>query len=113
MGDSRRTVFLALLASAALRGQAPDPQDPQHRNNFPPHPGEGDVKLPNGKSQKDAIAKQNHEQALKDAQALVDLAQQLKDDIDRAGQYVVPVSALKKTEEVEKLAKRIRGRLRT
>ena len=112
MSGSRRHLFLALFASGTLRVQAQDPQDPQHRNNFPPRPEE-DSKLPNGKSQKDAIAKQNHEQALKDAQTLVDLAQQLKDDIDRAGQYVVPVSALKKTEEVEKLAKRIRGRLRT
>jgi hypothetical protein len=113
MSGSRRNVVFAFLISAALRGQIPDPQDPQHRNNFPRPPEDGDTKLPNGKSQKDAIAKQNHEQAVKDAQALVDLAQQLKDDIDKAGQYVVPVSALKKTEELEKLAKRIRSRLRT
>ncbi|HEY6986768.1 MAG TPA: hypothetical protein VH369_00210, partial [Bryobacteraceae bacterium] len=68
--------------------------------------------LPNGKSQKNAMAKQNHEEALKDAEDLVTAAQQLQDEIKKAGSYVVPVESLKKTEEIEKLARRIRGRLK-
>jgi hypothetical protein len=32
--------------------------------------------------------------------------------LQRAGNYVVPVSSVKKTEEIEKLARRIRGRLK-
>ncbi len=31
---------------------------------------------------------------------------------EKAGNYVVPVASVKKTEEIEKLARRIRGRLK-
>ena len=72
----------------------------------------GRHRLPNGKSQKDAIAKQNHEEALKDAGDLVAAARELQDQLRKAGSYVVPVESVKKTEEIEKLARRIRGRLK-
>ena len=71
-----------------------------------------DPRLPDGKSQKNAIAKEQHEQALKDADQLVAMAQDLRDEIKQAGTFVVPLSSVKKTEEIEKLAKRIRGRLK-
>jgi len=76
------------------------------------HKPDEDAKLPNGKSQKDAIAKQNHESALKDASDLVEAAKTLEEELKNAGSYVVPVSSVKKTEEIEKLARRIRGRLK-
>ncbi|MBV9406986.1 MAG: hypothetical protein JO211_16680, partial [Acidobacteriaceae bacterium] len=66
----------------------------------------------NGKSQKDAIAKQEHEHALKDAEDLVAVAQQLRDELQKSGDYVVSMSSVKKTEEIERLARRIRGRLK-
>ena len=87
-------------------------QDPQLPN--PQLPGlhdEDDHKLPNGKSQKDAMAKSEHDKALKEATDLLALAQQLKDEIQKAGDHVVPMSSVKKTEEIEKMARRIRGRL--
>ncbi|MDQ2843069.1 MAG: hypothetical protein M3Y72_18925 [Acidobacteriota bacterium] len=69
--------------------------------------------MPNGKSQKNAIAKEEHEQALKDAQQLVNVAEELRNELQRAGTFVVPLASVKKTEEIEKLAKRIRGRLKS
>lgn len=109
---SRRTVIVSLLASAALPAQVEEPQQqPRDRQPFPPNPEE-DRKLPNGKSQKDAIAKDEHEKALKDADDLVAMAEQLRDEIKRAGDFVVPVGSVKKTEEIEKLARKIRGRLK-
>jgi len=59
------------------------------------------------------MAKEQHEQALKDANELISIAQQLRDELQKAGDYVVPFSSVKKTEQIEKLAKRIRGRLRS
>ncbi len=106
---SRRTIVASFLASAAARGQSSAQQ--QETPPFPPKPGE-DRKLPDGKSQTDAIAKSDHEKALKDADDLVAMAEQLRDELKRAGDYVVPVSSVKKTEEIEKLARRIRGRLK-
>jgi hypothetical protein len=71
-----------------------------------------DPRLPDGRSQKNAIAKQQHDEALKDAERLIATAEDLRDELRKAGMFVVPVSSVKKTEEIEKLAKRIRGRLR-
>ena len=71
-----------------------------------------DPRLPDGRSQKNAIAKQQHEQALKEADKLIATAEELRDELRKAGTYVVPVASVKKTEEIEKLARRIRGRLK-
>jgi len=111
MSSTRRAALFALTVSAmAPAQQQGEGQDQQHLP-LPPNPGE-DTKLPNGKSQKDMIAKQEHERALKDANDLLTVAQQLKDELQKAGEYVVPVSSVKKTEEIERLARRIRGRLK-
>ena len=111
MDHTRRATLLSLAAAPLIaNAQEEEPRDPR----FPriPRTPDDDARLPNGKSQKNAMAKQNHEEALKDAEDLVVAAQQLQDEIKKAGSYVVPVESLKKTEEIEKLARRIRGRLK-
>ncbi len=112
-GRTRRGALLSLVASVVFAAQDPDQeQDPRHPHLPPaPNPDE-DQKLPNGKSQKDEIAKQNHEQSMKDAETLLSTAQELRDQLQKAGNYVVPLECVKKTEEIEKLARRIRGRLK-
>ena len=77
-------------------------------------PGEDDqeVVLPNGKLQRDEIAKAEHQQNLRDAADLAELAEQLKIDLEKNDRYVVSMATIKKTDDIEKLAKRIRGRLR-
>jgi hypothetical protein len=72
---------------------------------------EGDAPLPAGKSQQDAILKADHERDLKDAAQLIELAEQLKEELEKNDRHVLSISSLKKTEEIEKLAKRIRSRL--
>ncbi len=113
MGRTRRTALLTLTAPllAAATPQFPDTPPPRHG---PPdlHKPDEDTKLPNGKSQKDAIAKQNHEASMKDAADLVEAAKSLEEELKSAGSYVVPVASVKKTEEIEKLARRIRSRLK-
>jgi Zn-dependent oligopeptidase len=111
MSRTRRRALLTLLLSPTLSAQGQFPADQRRPDPFPKLPEE-DRKLPNGKSQKDAIAKQNHEQSLKDANDLVEAARSLRDELQRAGTYVVPLNSVKKTEEIEKLARRIRGRLK-
>jgi hypothetical protein len=71
-----------------------------------------DVRLPNGKVQRDEIVKADHEQNLKDAAQLADLAEQLKQELEKNDRYILSISSLKKTDEIEKLAKKIRSRLR-
>ena len=73
---------------------------------------EEDVLLPNGKSQKEEILKAEHRQNIKDAADLAELAEQLKIDLEKNDRYIVSMATLKKTDDIEKLAKRIRARLR-
>lgn len=118
MDRTRRHALLALAAGtcfaqnqlSASRAQIPDAQRPPR----PRMPGESepDEKLPNGKSMKDAIARDNHKKALSEADELVKLVQQLKDEIEKAGEFVVPVNSVRRTEDIEKLARKIRGRLK-
>ena len=77
-----------------------------------PAEDETDVRLPNGKVQRDEILKAEHEQNLKDAAQLADLAEQLKQELEKNDRYVLSISTLKKTDEIEKLVKKIRSRLR-
>jgi hypothetical protein len=109
----RRAALAALLTTGILPAAEQDPaQEPPILPPVPKSPDEeDDRRLPDGKSQKNAIAKQEHEAALKDADQLIAMAQQLKEQLVKAGDYVVPVASVKKTEDIEKLARKIRGRL--
>ena len=91
-------LVLATLVFAQTR-RAPDDQEEERQ-------------LPSGKSQQEEILKADHEKSLKDASRLVDLSQQLKTELEKNDRHVVSVTSIKNTEEIEKLAKRIRGRLR-
>jgi hypothetical protein len=108
MDHTRRAALLVLFASPL----AATPQVNPPLVHLPPplYPGE-DPSRPNGKS-KDEIAKENREEALKDLQDLVAAAQQLQNDLRKAGSYVVPAGTIKRTQEIEKLARKIRGRLK-
>jgi hypothetical protein len=72
----------------------------------------GDVQLPNGKSQRAEILKAEREQNIKEAAQIVELAKDLQQELEKNESYVLSMASLKKTDEIEKLAKRIRGRLR-
>ena len=107
---TRRLALLNLLASAALLSQTQDQQD-SRKLPIPVNPDE-DTKLPNGKSQKDAIAKEEHKASLRDVDDLISVAQELREELQKSGEHVVSVSSVKKTEEIERLARKIRGRLK-
>lgn len=97
-------VFLFFMLTA-LVAQLPDASNPPRRDDAP-------VRLPNGKLQSDEILKEDYKRNLKDAQDLIDLAQSLKAGLEKGEQHVLSIGDLKKTEEIEKLAKRIRSRIR-
>jgi hypothetical protein len=111
MNQTRRAAILALVASAGARA-AQQPAEENGRRTLPDPEKDEDARLPNGKSQKDAISKQAHQDALKEVESLIQLAEDLRAELKRNGEFVVAVSSLKKTEEIEKLARRIRGKLK-
>lgn len=89
-------LFVLLLGFAF--GQLPKREEP--------------VRLPSGKLQSDEILKSDHEKSLKDAGELLKLAEDLKIELEKNDAHVLSVGAVKKTEEIEKLAKRIRQRMK-
>jgi hypothetical protein len=97
-------LFLAVATVApSQRGGGSPPTGP---------PDGPDVRMPDGKSQKEEILKAEHRQNLKDAAELADLAEQLKADLEKNDRYILSVATLKKTDDIEKLVKKIRARLR-
>ena len=99
-----------LLPAAILIPMVLFPQQVPERQNEPRKPSE--VRLPNGKLQQDEILKADHDKTVKDAAQLIELAESLKQEIEKDDAHVLSLSSLKKTEEIEKLAKRIRARLK-
>jgi hypothetical protein len=110
----RRATLIALLAAAssAVAHQTSTGERSGGAQISPFPPRQEDPKLPNGKSQRDEILKAERDQNLKDAAELADLAQQLQQDIEKNGAFVFSLSTMKKTDDIEKLAKKIRGRMR-
>jgi hypothetical protein len=100
------TTLVGVLAFAQVQVERPD------RSDFPLPPGRSDnVRLPNGKLQRDEILKADHERNLADAAELARLAAEVKEDIDKNDRYVVSVKTLKKLDDIAKLTRSIHGRL--
>jgi hypothetical protein len=68
--------------------------------------------FPNGKSQPDEILKQDHKKNLADAAQMAKLAEEVSEDLEKDDRYVVSLKTLKKLDDIEKLSKSIRGRLK-
>jgi hypothetical protein len=102
----RTRILLALALALVISAQPP----PGH-----PRPGEEpteDARLPNGKLQRDEILKAEFQKTLDDARELSKLADELKLNLEKDDRYVLSIATLKKTEDIEKLAKRIHDRLK-
>jgi hypothetical protein len=93
-------VIIVLCCAALLAGQVRRPPEP-------PEP-----RLPDGRSQKEQILKADHEKSLEDADELMQLSEELKIDLEKNDRHVLSVSTLKKLDEMEKLVRRIRGRMK-
>ena len=78
----------------------------------PPHHEQDFDRLPNGKSRLDAQAKVDYDQNIKDARELIDIAKSFEEDLEKDDRFVLSLTSLKKLDEIEKLTKRIRTRLK-
>jgi hypothetical protein len=71
-----------------------------------------DVRLPNGKIQTDEILKDDYAKNLKDARDLTGLARGLEEDLEKNEAFVFSLTTLKKLDDMERLTKRIRVRMK-
>jgi hypothetical protein len=99
-------IAILLSLSLAVTAQQGPPGRP-----LPPEAPE-DVRLPNGKLQRDEILKADYQKTLDDARALSKLTDELKTDLEKSDYNVLSVGTLKKIDDIDRLAKRIRDRLR-
>ena len=99
----------AMLSLALVVGQG---RQAGRAGEPPPINDQSDMKLPNGKSQRDEILKAEREQNIKDAAQLAQLAEELKEDLEKNDRYIFSITTLKKTDDIEKLVKKIRARMR-
>ena len=104
-----KKLFLLTLVAFGLLFSQIEPSESRHHKN---PDDSSDVKLPNGKSQQDEILKAEYKKTLDDAAQLVKLSEELQDDLIKDDRYVLSLSSLKKAEDIEKLAKKIRTRLK-
>ena len=75
-------------------------------------PAQKDVRLPNGKSRTMAIVKADHEKSQEDVREILELAEELKNDLDKNDEFVVDLRSLRRAERIEKLAKDIKNRMK-
>lgn len=96
----------ALLLSLALPLLAAQPP-------FPSRQDPDDVKkLPDGRLQSEAILKEDYKDNLKDLDQMRALLGAVEDDLKKNDRHVLSIKALKNLEEIEKLSRRVRGRMK-
>ncbi len=61
---------------------------------------------------KKAQAKQRYQEIRRDTDHLLALATQLKHEVDAAGQETLSLGVIKKAEEIEKLAKSVKNKMK-
>lgn len=105
-----RLAAMAFALACALQAQSWQDRWPRLPDSDPTK--ETTVRLPGGKKQSEEILKAEHEKSLAEVKKLRQLAEDLEDELVKNDRHVLSLSALKKTEEIEKLAKRIRNRIR-
>jgi len=96
----------ALLLAVALplaAGQPPYPVQPS--TNEP-------KKLPDGRLQSEAILKEDFKENLKDLDQMRTLVGAIEDDLKKNDRHVLSLKSLKNLEEIEKLSRRVRGRMK-
>jgi hypothetical protein len=93
--------MIRILLALALLGMPQNPPVP------PP-----DDQLPNGKSRQEELLRADHKKNLEDAAAMAKLAEEVSEEFEKDDRYVVSLKTLKKLDEIERLAKTVRGRLK-
>ena len=98
---------LSLVACAFLLTAQQQPP-----GSLPPREPADELKLPNGRSQKDEMLKADHLKNIEDAQKLVQLSEQIKTTLEKNDRFVLSLEDIKRLDEIEKITKRLRSRLR-
>ena len=86
----------------------PDGQTQGWPNQRPPDPSVVDAQK---RAQKE-LGKQRYKDIQKDSEQLLALATQLKQQVDTAGEHTMSLDVIKKAEQIEKLAKDVKNKMK-
>lgn len=113
--DTRRG-WIAAITSVISAGvtvkAAPAEQSQTGLQEVIPNTRPEELRLPNGKKQSEEILKAEHLKNLSDAKELSGMTRSLQEELEREDRFVLSISTLKKLDDIEKLTKRIRARLK-
>jgi hypothetical protein len=84
---------------------------PEQDPTLPGGPASTDATVPGPKA-REMIVKNDYKKNLQDSAELARLAEELKTDLENGDKNVVSVKAMKNAEDIEKLARNIRNRLK-
>ncbi len=103
---------IVLAAFLTIAGQPGWAQQKRPGRPQPPGVSEETIPAPE-RTLSRKMLKASYEQLQKDVQHLSDLANELKDEVTKTDEEdVLSLSGVKKAEEIEKLAKKIQGRMK-
>lgn len=71
-----------------------------------------DERLPDGRLRSEAILKADYQRSIEDLERLIQLAQELKAELQKYDYHVLSIKSVRAAEELERLARRIRNRLK-
>jgi hypothetical protein len=112
LSGRRRWLRLLPVALGARLLPAQNAGQPPHSDQLPIPGVPDDTHLPNGKLQRDEILKADYDQNLKDARDLIELAKSFELDLEKSDRFVLSLGLLKRLEDMDKITKRIRNRMR-
>jgi flagellar motility protein MotE (MotC chaperone) len=92
--------------ASASEAQAPDPQFGQRRNRQSPDDAKVEREMAKARN------KEREQQLKDDTDRLLKLATELKQYVDKTNENILSLEVLKKTDEIEKLAKSVRDKMK-
>ncbi len=105
--------FLLATSAARLQAQAEEPPSPSHEPIIAP---QGSDNEPWVREKQHELAKQvnlkRQQELKKDTDKLLELATQLKQYVDKSNENVLSLDVMKKAEEIEKLAKSVKDKMK-
>ena len=98
-----RLLLIALAATLPLLAQVSS--SPATPDKAPP------VRLPDGRLRSEVILEADHAQTLKDIEEIKKLLSEVEASLEKNSRHVLSLPALKKLEEIERRARKIRSRM--
>jgi hypothetical protein len=112
-------VFLSLIAllrlaqvPAVAQQSPPPPQNPPHIGDLNPPADEDEARARITRDMEKKAAKARAAALKADTDKLLKLSVELKDYVDKADENVLSLDVIKKAEEIEKLAKSVKDKMR-